>query len=251
MIIKSPEQKDIPQLRQLWRQAFRDTDAFLDIFFSTAFSPERCRCVMEKGQLAAALYWFSCQSDGQPLAYLYAVATLQKFRGQGFCRKLMADTHTHLKNMGYAGAILVPGNPGLREMYRAMDYRDMTANKSFSCKAGEAVHLDEIGAEQYAALRRELLPANSVVQEGENLCFLESIARFYRGEDCLFCAVKDGDKLTVPEILGNAAAAPGIVAALDCEDGTFTAPGGDEPFAMGIAFAPDFHMPRYFAFAFD
>ena len=80
MIIKSPEQKDIPQLRQLWRQAFGDTDAFLDIFFSTAFSPERCRCVLADGAVAA-LYWFSCQSDGQPLAYLYAVATSQKFRG--------------------------------------------------------------------------------------------------------------------------------------------------------------------------
>lgn len=251
MIIKSPEQKDIPQLRQLWRQAFGDTDAFLDIFFSTAFSPERCRCVMEKGQLTAALYWFSCEACGLPIAYIYAVATSRAFRGQGLCSKLMADTHSYLKNLGYAGAILVPGDPGLRKMYRAMGYEDMTANKKFSCLAGEAVHLDEIGAEQYAALRRELLPANSVLQEGENLRFLEGIARFYRGEECLLCAVKDGDKLTVPEILGNAAAAPGIVAALGCEHGTFTSPGEEEPFAMGIAFAPDFQKPRYFAFAFD
>ena len=251
MIIKQPGVEEISQLRQLWKEAFGDTDAFLDIFFSAAFAPERCRCVLADGTVAAALYWFSCQSDGQPLAYLYAVATSQKFRGQGLCRQLMADTHTHLESLGYAGAILVPGDPGLREMYHAMGYRDMTANKKFSCLAGEAVHLDEIGAEQYAALRRELLHANSVVQEGENLRFLEGIARFYRGEECLLCAVKDGDKLTVPEILGNAAAAPGIVAALGCEHGTFTAPGEDEPFAMGIAFSPDFQKPRYFAFAFD
>ena len=251
MIIKPPAREELPQLRQLWQASFGDTDAFLDIFFSAAFSPERCRCVVSNGVVAAALYWFSCEASGQPIAYLYAVATAKQFRGKGLCHQLMADTHNHLKNLGYAGAILVPGDPGLREMYRALGYRDMTANKKFSCQAGEAVCLEEIGVEQYAVLRRELLPANSVVQEGENLRFLESFARFYRGEDCLLCAMKDGSKLTVPELLGNAAAAPGIVAALGCEDGTFTVPGEDEPFAMGIAFAPDFQQPQYFAFAFD
>ena len=251
MIIKQPIQEEIPQLRQLWKKAFGDTDAFLDIFFSAAFAPERCRCALVEGVVAAALYWFSCESNGQPVAYIYAVATAEEFRGQGLCRQLMADTHRHLKDLGYAGAVLVPGDAGLRKMYGTMGYEDMTTNKKFSCLAGEAVHLEEIGAEQYAALRWELLPANSVVQEGENLRFLEGIARFYRGEECLLCAVKDGDKLTVPEILGNAAAAPGIVATLDCEYGTFTAPGEEEPFAMGIAFAPDFQKPRYFAFAFD
>ena len=251
MRAEHPKPSRIPQLRQLWKQAFGDTDAFLDTFFSAAFSPERCRCVVTDGEVAAALYWFSCEAGGQPLAYLYAVSTAKQFRGKGLCRRLMADTHTHFKKLGYAGAMLVPGDPGLREMYRAMGYRDMTANKKFSCQAGEAVCLEEIGMEQYAALRRELLPANSVVQEGENLRFLESFARFYRGEDCLLCAVQDGSKLTVPELLGNAAAAPGIVAALDCEDGAFAVPGQDEPFAMGIAFTPDFQQPRYFAFAFD
>jgi predicted N-acetyltransferase YhbS len=251
MIIKPPTREEIPQLRQLWKQAFGDTDAFLDIFFSAAFSPERCRCVVTDGEVAAALYWFSCEAGGQPLAYLYAVATAKQFRGKGFCRRLMADTHNHLEKLGYAGAILVPGDPGLREMYHAMGYRDMTANKKISCKAGKAKFLEEIGAEQYAVLRRKLLPANSVVQEGENLRFLEGFAQFYRGGDCLLCAVKDGSKLTVPELLGNAAAAPGIVAALGCEDGTYTVPGENEPFAMCIAFAPDFQQPRYFAFAFD
>ena len=251
MIIKPPAREEIPQLRQLWKQAFGDTDAFLDIFFSAAFAPERSRCVVTDGEVAAALYWFSCEVGGQPLAYIYAVATAKQFRGKGLCRQLMADTHTHLKSLGYAGALLVPGDPGLREMYRAMGYRDMTTNNKISCKAGKAIHLDEIGAEQYAQLRRELLPAGSVVQEGENLRFLEHTAQFYRGEDVILCAAQENGKLTVPELLGNAAAAPGIVAALGCEDGAFTMPGQDEPFAMGIAFSEAFQKPSYFAFAFN
>lgn len=251
MIIKPPETQDITQLRQLWKEAFGDTDAFLDIFFSAAFAPERCRCVIDRGQVAAALYWFSCTSDGQPLAYIYAVATSEKFRGQGLCRKLMGDTHAHLQKLGYAGALLVPGDPGLRRMYRNMGYGDMTGVNRFSRRAGVPVALEPIGAEQYAALRRACLPEDSVLQEGENLRFLENLARFYRGEDFLLCAVQEGNRLTVPELLGDTQAAPGIVAALGCTEGKFTVPGAEEPFAMGMALTPDFRKPRHFAFAFD
>ena len=49
MIIKSPETRHIPQLRQLWKEAFGDTDDFLDVFFSVAFAPERSRCVILDG----------------------------------------------------------------------------------------------------------------------------------------------------------------------------------------------------------
>ena len=251
MIIKPPEQEQLPQLRALWKQAFGDADAFLDSFFSAAFAPDRCRCAMVQGQVAAALYWFSCQCGGQPVAYLYAVATRQEFRGQGLCRKLMADTHAHLKALGYAGAILVPGDPGLRSMYRAMGYEDMTGVERFCCAAGELIPLERIEGKQYATLRRTYMLPNAVLQEGENLRFLEALARFYRGEGFLLCALKDEDKLIVPELLGNAAAAPGIVAALSCKEGVFTVPGEKEPFAMGIAFVPDFQKPSHFAFAFD
>jgi predicted N-acetyltransferase YhbS len=250
MIIKPPSKEDIPQLRLLWQEAFGDTDAFLDVFFSVAFAPERCRCVMENGQVAAALYWFSCESGGQPLAYIYAVATSMQFRGQGLCRKLMAHTHTQLKKLGYAGAILVPGDPGLRKMYRAMGYEDVTGVEHFSYKAGAPIPLERIDGEQYAALRRARLPQNAVLQEGENLRFLEKMARFYRGEDFILCAVQEEDRLTALELLGNTAAASGIVAALGCREGTFTVP-GEEPFAMGMAFTPDFQKPTYFAFAFN
>ncbi len=251
MIIKQPEPEHIPQLRSLWQQAFGDTDAFLDKFFSAGFAPERCRCVMDRGQVAAALYWFNCQWGGRPLAYIYAVATGKAFRGQGLCRRLMADTHEHLKDKGYAGAILVPGDPGLRRMYRNMGYEDMTGIRRFSCTAGVPVSLEAIDAARYAALRREKLPGNAVLQEGENLRFLETMAQFYAGEGILLCAVKDGDRLTIPELLGDPAAAPGIVAALGCKEGVFSVPGEDEPFAMGIALAPDFRKPSHFAFAFD
>ena len=65
MTIDRPLPEQLPQLRGLWKEAFGDTDAFLDIFFHRAFSRNRCRCVTLNGQVVAALYWFDCGWNGK------------------------------------------------------------------------------------------------------------------------------------------------------------------------------------------
>ena len=72
MIIKQPGVEEISQLRQLWKEAFGDTDSFLDIFFSAAFAPERCRCVLADGAVDAARFL-----DGKPIG-LYNMEDLLK-----------------------------------------------------------------------------------------------------------------------------------------------------------------------------
>ena len=57
MTIKQPDSTQIPQLWDLWREAFGDSGEFLDAFFETAFSPERCLCATGNGQVIAAVYW--------------------------------------------------------------------------------------------------------------------------------------------------------------------------------------------------
>ena len=89
MTIDQPS--DTQALRRLWKQAFGDSDAFLDSFFSVGYSCDRCRQLSLDSQLAAALYWFDCSFSGKPVAYVYAVATDAAFQGQGLCRALMAE----------------------------------------------------------------------------------------------------------------------------------------------------------------
>ena len=242
----SPEQ-EISGLRQLWKLAFGDTDAFLDGFFGTAFSFDRCRWIEADHRIVAALYWFDCRFRGEKLAYLYAVATHPDYRGRGLCRKLMADTRSHLQNLGYGGILLVPQEEGLRKMYAAMGYADATKVSEFSCEAGTAVSLQPVDAQTYGTLRRRFLPEGGVIQEGENLRFLASYASFYAGEDFLLAA-SGSDGI---ELLGNRERAPGILAALGREEGNFRTPGGDKPFAMFLALRDGFAPPKYFGFAFD
>lgn len=252
MRIDAPTPEQLPQLRELWKTAFGDSDTFLDHFYTSAYSPGRCRCVSTGGEVAAALYWFDVSCREQKMAYIYAVATAPAHRGKGLCRTLMTDTHAYLRALGHQGTLLVPEGEALRRMYAGMGYGGQTNISEFICAAGgEPAPMHRIDAAEYAKRRRELLPAGSVVQEGENLAFLETMAEFYTGLGFLLCARREGDTLHVPELLGNTAAAPGILLALGAALGNFRAPGEGKAFAMFHPLTPGAIAPDYFGLAFD
>ncbi len=252
MVIDYPRESQLPQLRQLWKIAFGDTDEFLDGFYETGFSPERCCCVTEGDTVAAMLYWFDCEYAGQKLAYLYAVATHPDYRNRGLCRKLMADTHAVLASQGYAGAILVPQQEPLRKMYASMGYADCGAVSEINCVPAEkAVPLRKIDGAEFAALRRQYLPKGGVIQEGEGIAFLERTYELYAGEDFLLTAFLEDGFLFGAELLGNRDAAPGSLKALGCLRGRFRTPGDTMPFAMFRPLAENAVPPTYFGLAFD
>ena len=253
MNIDRPTPEQLPALRTLWREAFGDTEEFLDAFTATALSADRCRCAVVDGVVAAALYWFDCSHAGRPVAYIYAVATAKAFRGRGICRQLMDDTHRQLTRMGYEGVILSPATEALFEMYGKMGYRTCSSIRSFVCGAApEVVQLYRVDKEEYARLRRQLLPEGGVIQERENMDFLAAWADLYAGPGFLLAAIKEDNKLIGLELLGNESLAPAIVEMLGCAEGSFRTPGAGEPFAMylplgGSKLAP----PTYFGLAFD
>lgn len=242
----------IADLRRLWQEAFGDTDAFLDGFFAMGFAPERCHFIAENGIPVSALYWFDCELEGQKLAYLYAVATDEKHRGKGLAHRLMTETHEILKKQGYAGAILVPGSQDLFAMYEKLGYRTVTTVSKIFAKQGSApANLTPIDTAEFAKLRREYLPGDGVIQAGAALRFLQTYCRFYKGADFLLVASEENGALWVQELLGNAAAAPGILRTLGYETGTFRTPGNDRNFAMFLPLTANCPVPGYFGLALD
>lgn len=281
--IQEPENKHIQKLRALWKEAFGDTDEFLNMFFNTGFDVSRSRYVLIEDEVAAALYWFDCElqkeSDlkKQKIAYIYAVATAKAYRGQGLCHQLMEDTHKHLKEQGYDGVILVPGSKALFAFYEQMGYQTFGKIEEFSCEASaEAIDIKEIQNEEYSSLRRAFLPENGVVQEGANIDFLATYAKFYKGEEFLLAACEEGKRLRGVELLtkkssvdlclGKKDIAGRIVNTLGYEKGVFRTPSGamlsgqdncnentpiEKDFAMFYALHEGVKMPEYFGLAFD
>lgn len=250
MSVLYPNETLIPSLRNLWKKAFGDTDEFLDIFFSTAYAPDRCRCVAENGAVQSVLYWFDCELDGKKLAYIYAVATDPACRGRGLCRMVMEDTMEVLRDRGYAGAALLPQEEWLIQMYAGMGFEPCTKVTEKWVRAGEAISARKIDAAEYAALRREFLPDGGVLQEGENLAFLEEIADLYTGETFLAAVSAEGE-MWCPEFLGDREALPGLVKMLGFSEGRARMPGDERPFIMFRPLIKDCKKPRYFGLVFD
>lgn len=239
-------------LRELWKLSFDDPESVIGDFFNTAFSPRRC-CTLQRGQTTAAvLYWLDVSCREERYAYLYGVATHPEFRNRGLCRELMRKTHALLRQQGYAGAILVPGGEALREMYGKMGYRTVTTLSRVSCRAGDkAVPLRTVSLEEYAALRRRYLPEGGVIQEEENLRYLQTYAQLLAGEDFLLAGYATETDFWGLELLGDPTQAPFILKALGYPAGTFRTPGEELPFAMLHPLREGAPIPAYFGLAFD
>ena len=248
MSVDFPTAAQYQALKALWAEAFGDEESFIDLFFATGFSPERCRCMTENGEVSAALYWFDCEAEGRKLAYLYAVATAKVHQGKGLCRALMEGAHALLREQGYSGAVLVPGEPGLFSMYAKMGYTPINCVDRFSCAASGSCALRPATPEVYAAARDKLLPPGGVQQE-MGLSFLAGYTELYIGTDFTLAGSRSGGNFTAMELLGNRSAAPAILGALGMEKGTFRIP-GNKPFAMYHPLS-DAPAPTYFGLAFD
>lgn len=251
MMTDYPAAGDIPKLRRLWKLAFGDTDAFLDVFFSTAYAPEQCRCIREEDKISAALYWLDMDCEGQKFAYIYAVATDPDCRGRGLCRTLMEDTAGVLTARRYDGAILMPQDEGLRAMYGRMGYLPATTIEETFCAGSAACPAEEITAEAYTARRAAYLPEGSITPGPAAVAFLGKLARFYAGNGFLAAVSREEGHLRILEYLGDRNAAPALVAALGATEATLRTPGHNKEFAMYRPLTDDCKKPEYYPFAFD
>lgn len=243
---------DVEALKTLWQQAFGDPQAFIEGFFSTGFSPDRCCCLYREDRLAAALYWFDCQWGQKRLAYIYAVATDRQFRGQGLCRKLMDMTHLQLARQGYAGAVLVPAQPGLFAMYEKMGYTGFCPMEKKTVLPGvREVPAQTVSAAQYGTLRQAYLPEGGIGQAGKTLEFLSTYAQFYTFDGGLFCAAREDGVLYIQEFLGDDGKLPGILRTLGDNKAVVRLPGGNIPFAMYYSLTEDNSLPGYLGIALD
>jgi hypothetical protein len=149
-------------------------------------------------------------------------------------------------------------------MYEKLGYRICSHATEFSAAAStEPAALREVDGEEYCRLRRQFLPEGGVLQEGDSIRFLQSMNRFYAGEDFLVAIYKKADTyekevdseeentLYGIELLGNIRKAPGILYALGYKQGHFRAPGEEMPFAMYYGLKENGMIPTYFGLAFD
>ena len=256
MITKYAKVQDIPALRQLWKQAFGDTDQLLDGFFSTAFAPDRCLCGWEDGKIVCVVYWFDQQWREHTIAYAYAVATDEDYRHRGFCHKLLESLRKRLRDRGYYGILLVPENEKLFLLYESMGYVPCCPMEHFHIKAaGEPdPGLRPITWQQYEWYRSQLLPEESVLPGEEAYRYLDSYLQFYRADAGIFCGTveqsPDGNLLQIQEFLGEPKGLFAITAAMKCKTCKVRLK-GSYPYGLFRRLTKEKAMPYYFGLPMD
>lgn len=249
MIIDNPKAEHIPTLRALWQQAFGDSQAFLDCFFETGFAYDRCRCVFREGQPVAAVYLFDGTFAGEKIAYLYALAVEKHHQKQGLSRLLLADTHAHLQQSGYAGAVMEPATESLGQYYARLGYRSFGGRKDHSYQMGNGeVPVTELGDLAYEQLRQKLLPSGGIAQEGAMTRFLQSQAKLFGGEG--FVAAVSREENRILEFLGQEEKIPGLLKTLHMASAVVRTCGG-APQSMYLDFSGRDVLPAYFGLPMD
>lgn len=218
------------QLRRIWKEAFRESDSFIDLFMARGYAPERCLTAVKDERITGMLYWFHCTLEGGPVAYLYGIATDPAYEGRGVASGLIRAAHDHLWQLGYAGVILVPGSPSLFRFYERLGYRRIGTIDEFSVSAGRAIPVRELSPREYELARRTYLPENGVCQDRTALEFFHGFARFYQGED--FLAAVSREEPMCYEFLGSRGRIGGLLASLNHSEAVIRAPGTGRDFAM-------------------
>lgn len=219
-VIRRAEAADLPALQALWETVFGDPPEFILAFFAH-FPPEVSGWVVSRdAKICSAAYLLTgnrlrCGGQSYPCAYVYAVATPEVQRGNGYASRLMR----HFSQMADARGFVLytrPAEPGLFAWYRdVMDAsgigagREITVPHDPCCATNLPVRM--AGAAEYAKLREARLTGVPHVALSESFLTLQSecSALLQVGDGCAVAECGDGvlliKELLVPEAQRDAA----------------------------------------------
>lgn len=216
------KKETLPQLRALWSACFGDSERELDDFFGTVYLVCTVFAAMDEETLAGAVCVMPqsvcCGEEEISAAYLYGVATDEKYRGRGVCRALLAHAEKELRKKYVACALLVPENAALAAMYEKMGYRGAARDwreEDAPKGCGRAEKIDTIA---YAGLRETLLwDAPHVRYAKAYLDYAACTTEFYalrmgNGAGCAAVERLAGGEVRVNEILPDARFLPALFA---------------------------------------
>lgn len=104
--------KKTDELKRLWREAFKVSPEWCDIYFSLTYRDDEAMTVEERDQVVSALmmhrYVMTFHGSLQGVAYIGGAATRRNQRGNGFMTSLMTDALHEAARRGDMMAALTP-----------------------------------------------------------------------------------------------------------------------------------------------
>ena len=157
--IRLADERDIPDLCELWQSCFSDTEEYIRFFYRENFSRISVPVYTLNGKPVSMIHLmdaaFADGPDEHPVRFVYAVGTLPACRKNGFMRSLLLSAARSAKEKGY-GLFLKP-SPHLAEYYAALGFVLDNRFRLFAADPEPAgrkdVSFTSISAEEYNRLR--------------------------------------------------------------------------------------------------
>lgn len=119
---------DIDGLVRLWEEAFGEDELVRD-FYDKAFSQMSVLVLKSEYEIISMLHYIPCRCKQDGVfyngAYLYALATDKRHRGQGHMGRLIEKALEFAKTSGVDFVFLVPASGDLYDYYGKFGFNDM------------------------------------------------------------------------------------------------------------------------------
>lgn len=110
-------------VRLLWKEAFGDSDEFIDSFMLRFYKQEHLLYAQENGQLVSMLHILPFTRGGEKIGYIYAVATAEKQRNKGYASFLLNKAIETAKREKFAALVTIPASKALRSYYERFGFK--------------------------------------------------------------------------------------------------------------------------------
>ncbi len=146
------------QIIKLWQCCFKDTEAFIQLYFNEKYRDEDALLYEEEGKALSAMlmlpYPMTWCGTVISTSYISGACTHPSVRSKGIMKKLLADAFTHISEQGYILSTLIPAAPWLFDYYRQQGYStifDYTL-KSYTLSPGKPFDMAKTHVDHYEKL---------------------------------------------------------------------------------------------------
>ena len=127
-------ERDIPELKKIWKDIFHDSDNFINWFFSNRFRPQMSFAHEINGEIVCVIHSYpikiNLHGKALPAVMISGVATLPHYRKKGLMHSLFKFALNKLDEMGYFLCYYYPANP---DFYKSLGHIHITDNITVNC----------------------------------------------------------------------------------------------------------------------
>ncbi len=160
-----PEEKHVPDLKNLWADVFGDSQDVINNFFGKTSKNENVFCAFYGDEPVSVMYAVESniflQNAEYKAYYVYAVCTKKEHRGNSLMKKVFSFLESEARKRSVSYLFLVPAEESLFPLYESIGFSVAFVNKETLIKKSESKTRSfssrNLSYEEYKTLREKYI----------------------------------------------------------------------------------------------